>query len=240
METRSASRILQHALDARDRDLRRHDLLDQVGLLLRQVLDELVDLRIGEDFGDVGLDQLGQMGREHGRRVDDGVALDGGFLLERGIDPGRRQAEGRLGGVDAGHRHLAAAGIHDHVLARPDAAGAGVHLLDLDRVGVGVELHVVEDAHRRHHEAHLDRERAPQRLDLLGQPVGAVGRIDQRQQRVAQLDLEIVDLERGRDRLLGRRGLGDVGLGLVSAATCLLLPLVDHDRPARRRRRRAA
>jgi len=36
----------------------------------------------------------------------------------------------------------------------------------------------------------------PQRLDLLGQAVGAVGRIDQGQQGVTELDLEIVDLER--------------------------------------------
>ena len=34
----------------------------------------------------------------------------------------------------------------------------------------------------------------------------AVGRVDQRQQAVAELDLEIVDRERGRDRLLDRRG----------------------------------
>ena len=85
---------------------------------------------------------------------------------------------------------------------------AGVDLLDLDDVGVGLELDVVEDAHRRHDEAHLGRERAAQRLDLLGQPVGAVRRVDQRQQRIAELDLEVVDLERRRDRLLGRPRLG--------------------------------
>ena len=116
------------------------------------------------------------------------------IVVEAGIDPGRGQAEGRLGGVDAGHADLAAAGVHDHELVRPDLARAGVHFLDLDDVGVGLELDVVEDAHRRHHEAHLDRERAAQCLDLLGQTVGAVRGIDQRQQRIAQFDLEIVDL----------------------------------------------
>ena len=102
-----------------------------------------------------------------------------------------------------GSCHLAAGRVHDHELAGPDLAGAGLDLLDLDDVGVGVELHVVEDAHRRHDEAHLGGERTAQRLDLLGQPVAAVRRIDQRQQRVAELDLEVVDLERGRDRLFG-------------------------------------
>ena len=93
---------------------------------------------------------------------------------------------------------------------------AGVDFLDLDDVGVGLELDVVEDAHRRHHETHFDRERTAQRLDLFGQAVGAVGAVDQRQQRIAELDLEIVDLERVGDRLFRRRTggrRGDVGRG---------------------------
>ena len=147
------------------------------------------------------------MGRQHGGGVDHRVALQRGFLLQRGIDPGRGQPERRLDGVDAGHADLVAGGVHDHELVRPDLAGAGVDFLDLDDVGVGLELHVVEDAHRRHHKAHFDRERTAQRLDLLGQAVGAVGAVDQRQQRIAEFDLEIVDLERGGDRLF-RRGAG--------------------------------
>ena len=77
---------------------------------------------------------------------------------------------------------------------------------------LALELQIVEDAHRRHDEAHFDRQRPAQRLDLLGQTVGAVGRIDQRQQRIAEFDLEIVHLERGRDRLLGGRRLGGLHL----------------------------
>ncbi len=116
------------------------------------------------------------MRRQHGGGVDHGVALERRLFLQRGVDPGGRQAERRLDGVDAGHADLAAGRVHDHELVRPDPAGAGVDFLDLDDVGVGLELDVVEDAHRRHHEAHLDRQRAAQRLDLLGQAVGAVGR----------------------------------------------------------------
>src|SRR5258707_4913160 len=51
----------------------------------------------------------------------------------------------------------------------PDPPGAGVDFLDFDDVGVGFELHIVENAHCRHHKTHLDGERAAQRLDLLGQ-----------------------------------------------------------------------
>src|SRR5262249_32408315 len=126
--------------------------------------------------------------------------LDRAFFLERSIDPGRRQPERRFLGVDAGQVHLSACRVHDHVLAGPDAPASSLDLLDLDHIGVGVELNVVEDAHRRHHESHLDCKRAPQRLDLLGEAVAAVGGVDERQQRIAELDLEVVDLERRRDR----------------------------------------
>ena len=187
----------------------------------------LLHLGVGQQLRGVGLEQLGQMRRQHGRGVDHRVALHRRFFLLRDVDPGRRQAEGRLGGVQAGQLHLRAGRVHDHVLARPDPAGAGLDLLDLDDVAVGLELDVVEDAHRRHHEAHLDRERAPQRLDLLGEAVGAVGRIDQRQQRVAELDLEIVDLERRRDRLVGRRAF--LGLDLFRLDRQRELLLLVHD-----------
>jgi len=85
-------------------DLARHDVLDEVGLLLRQFLDQLMDVRIGQQLGDAGLDELGEMGGKHGRGIDHGVALDRRFLLEGGVDPGGRQPEGRLignGGPEA-------------------------------------------------------------------------------------------------------------------------------------------
>ena len=226
------------------RDQARHDVLEQFALFLRQVLQQLLHLAVGQQVRHVVLEQLGEMGRQHGRGIDHRIALQRGFLLQAGIDPGRRQSEGRLDGVDAGHADLVSAGVHDHELVRPDPAGAGIHFLDLDDVGVGLELHIVEDAHRRHHKAHLDRERAAQRLDLLGEAVGAVGAVHQRQQRIAELDLEIVDLERGRDRLFcrrarrgsGRRRRGNCGLGCPGGA----IALVRLQTPARRRRRPAA
>ena len=134
----------------------------EFALLLRQILDQLLHLAIGQELGHVGLDQFGEVGGEHGRGVHHRIALDRSFFLERGIDPGRRQAEGWFRRVRAGQRDLLAAWVHHHVLAVPDFAGAGFHLLDLDDVGVGVELNVVEDAHRGHDKAHFDRERATQ------------------------------------------------------------------------------
>ena len=113
---------LQHPLNARDGDLRRHDVLDQLTLILGQILQQLADLAVGQQLGDVGLDQFGEVGRQHGGGVDHGVALHRCVFLERGVDPGGGQAERRFHGVYARQRHLRAVRVHDHVLARPHAA----------------------------------------------------------------------------------------------------------------------
>ena len=41
---------LQHALDAGDRDLARHDVLDQFGMFLRQFLQQLLHLAVGQQL----------------------------------------------------------------------------------------------------------------------------------------------------------------------------------------------
>ena len=90
-------------------------------------------------------------------------------------------------------------------------AAAGLDLLDLHDVAVGFQMHVVEQAYRRHDEAHFPGELAPERLDLFGQLVLSVLSVDERQKGVADLDLEFVHRQGGRDRLFGRlrvRGLG--------------------------------
>ena len=113
----------------------------------------------------------------------------------------------------------------------------------LDDVGIGLELHVVEDAHRGHHEAQLAGELLAQRLDLLGQPVLAVlGAVDQRQQGVADLDLQVVQLQ-------GCGGGSSAGSPLpppgpaplaatLSSTAAVLLP-VNGREPGRRRPRGA-
>ena len=44
---------LQHALDAGRRDLARHDLLDEIGMILGQFLQELLHLDMREQLGHV-------------------------------------------------------------------------------------------------------------------------------------------------------------------------------------------
>ncbi|MDV7400745.1 hypothetical protein RZS08_55530, partial [Arthrospira platensis SPKY1] len=85
----------------------------------------------------------------------------------------------------------------------PDIAPARLHLLDLQDVGVGRQLDIVLDAHRRHDEAELARELATQRLDLVGEPPGPL-LVDQGEQAVAELEPDRVDLQGRGDRLLGR------------------------------------
>ncbi len=130
--------------------------------------------------------------------------------------------------MDARQVDAAPGRVHDHELHRPDLALAGIHLLDADDVLVRRQLDIVEDAHRGHDEAHVGRHLAAQRLDLVGEAVGAALGLDERQEAVAEFDLEIVDLQHRGDRLLGGRGrrggsLGDGrGFGLAGEALGLL------------------
>ena len=107
-------------------------------------------------------------------------------------DPGGGQAEGRLGGVGAGQVDGQALGIHDQEGAGEQLALAGIEFLDADAVLVGAQLHVVQDAHGGHDEAHLLRQLAAQRLDLVGDAV-ALHVVDQRQQAIAQFDAQQVE-----------------------------------------------
>ena len=102
-----------------------------------------------------------------------------------------------------------ALGIHDQEAAGEKFALAGIEFLDADAILVGAQLHIVEDAHRRHDKAHFLRQLAAQRLDLVGDAM-ALHVVDQRQQAIAQFDAQQVQRQRGGDRFfLGRA----VGLG---------------------------
>ena len=58
-----------------------------------------------------------------------------------------------------------------------------------------------------HDEAHLLRELAAQRLDLVGDAM-ALHVVDERQQAVAEFDAQQIERQRGRDRLFLRRRIG--------------------------------
>jgi len=91
-----------------------------------------------------------------------------------------------------------------------DLAVGGLHFLDADLIVVGLELHVVENADRRHDEAQFEGKLATQGLDLLGEAVGAgFVFLDEAEEAIAEFELEIVDLEAVADRgVAGRGGAG--------------------------------
>ncbi len=122
-------------------------------MLLGEFAQELLHLDVVEEFRDVGLDDLGEMRRDHGGGVHHGITLELRLIAQRGVDPGGGQAEGRLHHVLTRQLHLPAHRVHGHELAGEDLARAGLDLLDPHHVGVGLELDVVQDAHGGHHEA---------------------------------------------------------------------------------------
>ena len=122
------------------------------------------------------LQHFGQMRGQHRAGIDHGVAAEAGFLAQRGGDPGGGQAESGFGRVGAGKIDRQALGVHHQEAAREQLALAGIDFLDADAVFVGAELHIVEDAHRRHDEAHLLGQLAAQRLDLVGDAVALARR----------------------------------------------------------------
>ena len=158
------------------------------------------------------------MGGEHRGRVDDGVAAEGGFFAQVVVDPTGGQAEGGFADMLARQVDLAAPGVHGHQRAQSNLAGAGLHLLDADEVALGIQPHIVEDAHGGHDEAEICREGFAQRLDLVGEAT-TLQIIDQGQEAVAQLDLDLIDGQGVADRFLGllgggRSSGGGVGFGL--------------------------
>ncbi len=202
--------VLEHALKAAHRDVRGHQIRHQLLVLLAEIVEQLLRLGVGQKVRHVVLDDLGQVGGDDGGRVDHRVAAETGLLAVAVGHPLGGQAECRLGRVVARQGDGVAARIHDQKPVGIEFAAPGLDLLDADDVGVGAELHVVLDADGRQDEAHLVGELAAQPLDLVGKHRPVAG-IDQRQQRVAELEPHVVEMERGRDRLF--RGCGGACLG---------------------------
>src|SRR5579883_570045 len=219
--------VLQDALHGADADLARDDVGDELVLLLVQLVEELLGLGIGEQLGHIALHGLGEVGRQHRRRIDDRIALEHGLFAIAFRHPHGGQAEGRLGRLVAGQRDLVAARVHDEEHARLELAAPDLDLLDPHDIAVGAELHVVLDAHRREDETHLARELATERLDLIGEAMAARV-VDERDEAVAELDADVIELESRRDRLLGgTRRLA----GLLLALPLRLLRAAADEQP---------
>ncbi len=119
---------------------------------------------------------------------------------ERRVDPARRDAEGWLGGIDAGDEQWITARregqqpSHHHLLARDLDAH------HLQRILAGIEVHVVLQTHRWQQEAIVERDRAAQLADLFGQT--AIGAGGQRDQPHAEFDPDVIDPHHVADRFV--------------------------------------
>ena len=186
----------------------------------RDLVQQLLRLRVGEQVGHVVLDDLGQVGRDDGAGIDHGQALEQRLLAVVLLDPHGGQAECRLHRRLAGQRDRLAARVHHQQHVGPDIAAPEFDFLDPHHIGVGRKLEVVLNADRRQDESDLARELAAQTLDLVGQAEALIGRIDQRQQGVAQFQPDRVDRQGGP--------VGSSAMG-AGAASSIVISAISFD-----------
>ena len=102
-------------------------------------------------------------------------------------------------------RRVGVAGVHREQAARHELAARDLGALQADRVGVRGELDVVADADRREHEAELGGHLAADERDAL-QQLAALALVDERDQPVADLELEHVERQGVPHRLGALQG----------------------------------
>jgi hypothetical protein len=212
-----AQQPLQHAMQRAERELVGHDLLDQRRVRLLERLDHLLHVLAAEQLGGARLEHLDQVRRHDRRRLDDHVAVRLGLLTPRAGDPLGRHAERRVDRVHAVDLLHHAARVERQQEARHHLGPRDLAAAQLDHVLVARQPHVVADADGRDQDAQLQRALLAEQRDAL-QQVAALLLVDQRDERVADLELDGVDLQqvlhrvgRGRQRL-DRRALDLLGL----------------------------
>ena len=162
IETPSREQRLQHALDLAEREHVRHDLLDDGGVGLLELVEQLLDVLAGEQLGGVRADRLGQVGDDHRLGVDDRVAerLGLGARWPSATHIAGRPNAGSVVGMPPGSCPTASPGSIASwwpAMMRPRATSRAAHL---QHVLVRVEPELVVDPHRRDHHAELGRDLA--------------------------------------------------------------------------------
>ena len=209
---------------------------DQVGdellLLARQILEQLHRLGVGEQLGH--------------RVADDSVrwvvsTLAGSTTVQIAEQRRRRAGSSSIqsaGRPNAGSDGPLAGQVRQAAATGPSPAAwsaaarrapASISLTRID-VGVGGELQVVLDPHRRQHEAHLGRDGAAQALDLLGQP----RRVAAGQRKQAVAEFQAGSRRSGAQSVIG----GSTGAA-ATGGSAIVLRGRGACGAARRRRRRA-
>jgi hypothetical protein len=185
--------LTQNLLHAADRHHIGNQLLDDGRVRRLHLIDQDLRVLAGEQFMGVAADDLGQMGADHGRGLDDGESAHLGFRALLFRDPDGRQTEHGLGGADPDHLLIAQRRTHGEQAAHHELAAGDLLAANLDAVCLGSQLDVVADANGRHDEAQLARDLSPGLCHPL-QQVAAGLFVSQRYEPEADLDFHRIDV----------------------------------------------
>ena len=157
----------EHPLQRGDRQQVGADLLGEQRFLVAQPLDHGLDVLAGEEIGGVAPDDLGKVGDDGGRPVDD--RRPGGRCLgtRRIGDPERLQPEDRLhrlGSPQCPQRRAGVGRQGEHLVPGCDTP-PDLDAVQEDPVGLRGHRQVVAGTDHRHDEAQLEGDLAPEGLD---------------------------------------------------------------------------
>ena len=173
--------VLQHLLEHRNRHQLGHHFLDQLGRVLRQVIQQLLHLTTPQQTPGVKLHQVVQVRGHHGGGIHHGVAGCLRHVLFRRLDPVGVQAEGRIAGLHAVQAHVGMAGVDGQPHARIGLTGTHRHALQADAIVVRTQVKLVAHVNWRRQETDFLGKLAAHTLDAHQQvtPVGLVHQLDQ-------------------------------------------------------------
>jgi hypothetical protein len=214
--------MLQHLLHLAQRQQIGHQLLHHHGVMLFQVIEQLLHFGAPQQVGSMLAHHFGQVGGDDGGGFHHGVAQSLRFLALRRLDPEGAHPEHRLGGGNAFHRGCIGGGWHRQQRTRHHLRLCHHLAPNFNLILVGFQAHIVAHAHGGHHEAQLQRELPSDGGDALQQVAqhlflscgarcrlagdfDARRRINQRQQPIAQLQLDGVHFEQGKYRFRSSR-----------------------------------
>ncbi|MNI44320.1 hypothetical protein D3C73_986920 [compost metagenome] len=183
---------LQHFEQLRQRDHARHQLFCQFRRAFGQQLHKLLHFFVADQLTGVLVQNLVQVGRDHGAGVDHGVTerLCLGALAD--FDPYRLEAESRIFGVDTVERAVDLAWVDRQFAVRVDLGFGEDHAHQGQAIGAWRQIEVVADVHGRHQEAQILRELLAHALDPR-QQLPALVAIHQWNQAITDFQTNHVD-----------------------------------------------
>ena len=232
-----AQQVLENLLKFDGLDDRRNGFFDDLGTLLFELLEQVVDFVAREQFVGVLTHDLGEVCAQHAGCVNDGVVEHLGTCAGLLIDPPCVEAERRFFGTLAFDLAACETGVHREQFAWSDESGSNGVTADFDAVLGAGQLHVVANADGRHDETEFDGELSTYAGNAVEQ-IATLTCIDKRDEGVADFEFHRVDFEQALDgRWLGFDAGGRLG-GCIFFG-CYLLFFTSTHRPRHQAQRAA-